>query len=253
MPNMDVVDRIALDRSSKFTFSCNKGISCWNLCCRDVDILLTPYDVLEMRTALGQSSEEFLQKNTKVIIDPKTAIPMVQIMLNPSDRLCVFSREEGCSIYQNRPLLCRTYPIGMAALRKKDEANPEDEFFFFIREKFCKGFSQGKEFTVGEWLKDQRADYLLEKNTEWLEFILRRNVMGVAPFNEKEASLYFMSVYDLDKFRKFVFDTRFLGIFEVSEERIELIKRSDEELLKFGIDYLFFMFRIKRTLVPKGK
>ncbi|HEM55622.1 MAG: zinc/iron-chelating domain-containing protein, partial [Fervidicoccus fontis] len=53
MPNMDVVERVALDRSSKFTFSCNKDLSCWNLCCRDVDILLTPYDVLEMRTALG--------------------------------------------------------------------------------------------------------------------------------------------------------------------------------------------------------
>jgi hypothetical protein len=251
MPNMDAVDKVALDRSSKFTFSCNKGISCWNLCCRDVDILLTPYDVLEMRTALRQSSGEFLEKNTKVVIDPKTAIPMVQIMLKPDGRLCVFSSDEGCGIYKNRPLLCRTYPIGMAALRKKDDANPEDEFFFFIREKFCKGFSQNKEFTVGEWLKDQGADGLIEKNKDWLELILRRNVMGVEPFNEKEASLYFMALYDLDKFRKFVFDTKLLEFFDLSDERISFMKESDEELLKFGIDYLFFMFKIKKGLEPK--
>ncbi len=251
MPNMDAVDKVALDRSSKFTFSCNKGISCWNLCCRDVDILLTPYDVLEMRTALGQSSGEFLEKNTKVIIDPKTAIPMVQIMLKPDERLCVFSSHEGCGIYKNRPLLCRTYPIGMAALRKKGEANPEDEFFFFIREKFCKGFSQNQEFTVGEWLKDQGADDLIDKNKDWLEFILRRNVMGVEPFNEKEASLYFMALYDLDKFRKFVFDTKLLEYFDLSDERISAMKESDEELLKFGIDYLFFMFKIRKGLEPK--
>ncbi|PMP84557.1 MAG: zinc/iron-chelating domain-containing protein, partial [Thermodesulfobium narugense] len=194
---------------------------------------------------------EFLQNNTKVIIDPKTKIPMVQIMLKPNERVCVFSKEEGCGIYQNRPLLCRTYPIGIAALRKKDDPNPEDEFFFFIREKFCKGFSQGKEFTVGDWLQDQKADYLLEKNKDWLEFVLRRNVMGVEPFNEKEASLYFMAIYDLDKFRKFVFDTKFLDIFEISKVRIETMKKNDEELLKFGMDYLFFMFRIKKTLEPK--
>ena len=45
-------------------FSCHKGISCWNACCSNIDISLTPYDVLRMKRHLGITSTEFLRDYT---------------------------------------------------------------------------------------------------------------------------------------------------------------------------------------------
>ena len=38
-----------LSPESKFRFSCHKGLSCFTQCCGDVNIFLTPYDVLRLK------------------------------------------------------------------------------------------------------------------------------------------------------------------------------------------------------------
>ena len=53
-----------LKPDSRFKFSCQPGVTCFNQCCRDVNILLTPYDVLRLKNRLGISSGEFLKKYT---------------------------------------------------------------------------------------------------------------------------------------------------------------------------------------------
>jgi len=35
-----------LTRDDTFTFACHPGVSCFNQCCRDVNIFLTPYDII---------------------------------------------------------------------------------------------------------------------------------------------------------------------------------------------------------------
>ena len=47
-----------------FSFRCDRGISCFTQCCRDVTIALTPYDVLRLKTSLGIPSDEFLDNYT---------------------------------------------------------------------------------------------------------------------------------------------------------------------------------------------
>jgi hypothetical protein len=49
-----------------------------------------------------------------------------------------------------------------------------------------------------------------------------------------------MALYNVDKFRDFVFKSSFLDRFELDPARIERIKRDDEELLKFGIAWRKF-------------
>jgi hypothetical protein len=63
--------------------------------------------------------------------------------------------------------------------------------------------------------------------------------------------MVFMALYNIDKFRDFVFRSSFLNRFEVEPARIEKIKRSDLELLKFGFDWIKFglfgqkLFKVK--------
>jgi hypothetical protein len=52
--------------------------------------------------------------------------------------------------------------------------------------------------------------------------------------------MFFMACYSLDRFREFVFGTRFLSLFVVSEERQEEMRRSDEALLRFAYTWLAY-------------
>jgi hypothetical protein len=70
---------------------------------------------------------------------------------------------------------------------------------------------------------------------------------------DAQLAMYHMSLYDLDRFRSFVFDTRFLELFEVYEARIEALASDDEELLDFAIEWLSFsLFHEKRMKLRKG-
>ena len=52
--------------------------------------------------------------------------------------------------------------------------------------------------------------------------------------------MIFMATYNLDAFRKFVFESSFLERFQLETGRVEAIKESDEELLRLGYDWLAF-------------
>jgi len=53
-----------LGPTDSFEFSCHPGVKCFNKCCSDVNIVLTPYDVLRMKNRLGITSTEFLDTYT---------------------------------------------------------------------------------------------------------------------------------------------------------------------------------------------
>jgi uncharacterized protein len=49
-----------------------------------------------------------------------------------------------------------------------------------------------------------------------------------------------MACYNLDQFRRFVFESTFLQRFEVPEETIKRMKTDDGELLKLSLSWLKF-------------
>ena len=53
-----------LGPDDKFRFACHPGVSCFNRCCHDVNIFLTPYDLLRLKNRLHMSSEEFIAEHT---------------------------------------------------------------------------------------------------------------------------------------------------------------------------------------------
>src|SRR4030065_2245921 len=52
------------DGSKEIRFQRRKGIACWNACCSNIDISLTPYDILRLKDRFEMGSGEFLQKYT---------------------------------------------------------------------------------------------------------------------------------------------------------------------------------------------
>ena len=49
---MAKVEPVRLDPESQFKFKCHPGIECFTQCCRDINIILTPYDIIRLKNKL---------------------------------------------------------------------------------------------------------------------------------------------------------------------------------------------------------
>jgi len=252
LPSMKDVESTKLSLKSGFKFKCYKGIKCFTKCCSNINILLTPYDIVRMKKRLGMPSEEFLEKYTHMEIDDKSKQPLVRLkMLGDNEKKCPFVTPEGCTIYTDRPANCRYYPIGQGTLRKgTDEGPVNEEFYFFIREPHCLGYQEDKEWTIESWRIDQGVDMYDEMNKEWKEIQLRRNPLLKELDSNKQAQIYTAS-YDMDRFRRYVFESRFLEVFDIDSEEIERIKIDEAALMKFGFKYIKFLLMLEDALKVK--
>jgi Fe-S-cluster containining protein len=238
-------DSVRMNLDSRFCFHCGPERECFNRCCADVTILLSPYDVLRLKKSLAIDSSEFLEKYTLTMRSRDRQVPVVLLRMGETDRKCPFVGESGCTVYNNRPWPCRMYPLGMAEPKGPNAA--ANRFYFLVEEELCQGRRDGKERTVRSWIDDQQIDTYDQMQGQFLELMSHPGWEATEPMSQEKLDMYFMALYDLDRFRRFVFDTRFLEIFDVDETRVEAIADDDEELLEFAIDWLAFsLFREKR-------
>jgi Fe-S-cluster containining protein len=206
-----------------------------------------------MKKRLGISSEDFLKKYTYVHIDEKSSHPHAVLkMMDDNEGKCPFVTDGGCSIYDDRPANCRYYPIGQGLMRKGSEKGTvNEEFYFFIKDPNCLGHQEDKEWTVEAWRIDQGADIYDEMNREWKEIQLRRDALGQPKLDPKKQPLIYMASYDLDRFRRFIFESRFFDSFDIDKEEVEKIKTDEIALMKFGFKYLKYILMLEETLKVK--
>ncbi|MEW6161832.1 MAG: YkgJ family cysteine cluster protein [Nitrospirota bacterium] len=235
--------RLSLD--DKFRFSCHKGLSCFNTCCCDVNIFLTPYDVLRMRRATGLSSGEFLNRYT-IPLSGDEGLPLVVLkMIENENKSCPFVTIDGCSIYQDRPWSCRMYPIFPSSSKEEE---------FWIEEKpLCLGFEEEKQWTIGEWKKNQGIDIYDKMNESYKEVTFHDYFQSGNKLDPGRTKMLYMACYNLNEFKRFIFETRFFDIYDVEKEVIEKIKEDEEELLSFGYRWIRFNLFWEDTLKPKDK
>ena len=225
---------------SKFTFACQKGMKCYTHCCSDLNIILTPYDILRMKNRLGLTCDQFLAVYTKPEMLVRTKLPVVRMqMLDDEQKSCPFVTPEGCAIYEDRPLSCRYYPLGMASFREQEIQPFGEDFYVMVREAHCLGFESDKEWTVKEWRKDQGVEPYDEINKGWMEFMLRKKSFGFqAELSEQSRAMFFMVSSNVDRLKRFIFESSFLDKYDVTKETLEQIQTDEIALLKFGFDWL---------------
>jgi hypothetical protein len=220
-----------MDPEHRFLFKCGPGVACFTQCCQDITIVLTPYDVIRLKTALGLSSDEFLDKYTLIMPKKGRLIPLVVLKMNDKDKRCPFVSPEGCVVYEDRPWACRMYPLDM---------NDDGTFRLITDASRCLGLQEKESWRIGEWLVEQGVVPYDEMNTLLSSLTVPLQAQDLDVDNPEIHKMVFMALYNLDKFREFVFKSTFLDRFEVDASRIEKIKRDDVELLKFGIDWIKF-------------
>lgn len=237
-----------LGKSDKFKFACHSGVSCFNECCGDVNIFLTPYDVLRLKNSLGITSQEFLDKYTILPIDQNQKLPVVLLKMQDNEKkTCHFVTEEGCSVYPDRPWACRMYPLGLAS-PGETASNLNSDFYFLLHESVCKGFEEKKEWTVDEWMENQGIDNF-DKFGEMYKDLYTHPYLDKAPqLTPQKIDMFFLACYNLDKFRDFIFASTFLQKFDIDGEILTKIKDDDMELLKFGFNWLRFALFGEQTM-----
>jgi Fe-S-cluster containining protein len=240
-----------LDCDAKFNFRCDPGMDCFNSCCSDVAILLSPYDVLRLKNALRMDSTEFLEKYTLTMRSKEKGVPALFLRMDPETRKCPFVTESGCQVYAHRPWPCRMYPLGMA--EPKSAQPVPGRFYFLVQEQLCHGHGAGHDRSVREWIDQQGVEAFDQMQSKFLELLSHPGWEKPELLTQEKLAMYFMALYDLDRFRKFVLETRFLELFDVEETRIEAIAEDDEELLEFAIDWLAYsLFYEKRMRLRKS-
>ncbi len=233
------IEPVELTSKSEFQFDCFKGISCFNECCRSIDITLTPYDIVQLKNYFQMESKEFVGRYTTPFAMDHHDLPGLKLNTKPGTTECVFLSEEGCTVYADRPAACRYYALGNMGVRKKDSAIVED-IFFVVKEDHCRGHEQSKKQTVDEYRHNQGVDKYDDMNSRWREIVLRKRSSGptVGRPTDRSMQLFDMCSYDLDSFREFIQTESFQDVFDLSEDEMHHLTSDEEMLLDFAMRYL---------------
>ena len=201
-----------LDGSNTIRFRCHRDVACWNACCSNIDISLTPYDILRLKRRLDLTSTEFLERYTVPYEMEKEGIAGVKLRPVEGGTACRFMAPEGCSVYADRPTACRYYPVALLSMRKQGEATDRDAYAM-VKEPHCLGHQEPRDLTIDAYRAEQGLPEYDELARGWRQLILKKKSSGptVGKPSKRSLQLFFLACYDVDRFRAFVGERRIRG------------------------------------------
>jgi Fe-S-cluster containining protein len=224
--------------SETFTFSCHAEVPCFNDCCRQIDVVLTPYDVLRLKKRLKMDSAAFLERYVIVEWEEGMRFPHCFLtMVDDGRASCVFVKDDGCSVYEDRPTVCRAYPAGRGTSRRVDGTVTEQ--FVLVREPHCKGFTFGPKQTVPEYLEAQGLTEYNRFNDQLLQLLQHPKVRAGFRPTRAQMQQFILALYNVDMFRRELLAGRVKMKQPLSPlESRSVISGDDKALLLLGVRWL---------------
>ncbi|RLE40102.1 hypothetical protein DRJ16_07475 [Candidatus Woesearchaeota archaeon] len=136
-------------------------------CCRDYDVLLTPFDLERISNYLGIDKKDFFINYC--------TIDGVCLKLAKTDNGCVFQDREGkCKIYEAKPIACDIFPFGYISENR-------------VEVRVCHGLFAGRSRMVGELLEEfdvlDKLDIKLYFNYKGEKYLENYTKYGLFPPN----------------------------------------------------------------------
>lgn len=141
-----------LIRSSPYSYQCG---ACGR-CCRDKLIQVNPYEIARLAAKLGISTTAFIEQHLDGVY-----------LRRREDGTCTFLNEQGCSVHDARPLVCRLYPLG----RNVSEAG-EESFRHLAPHPQTMG-TYGEQAAVQDWISAQGAQPFIDAVDAYLDLFYR--------------------------------------------------------------------------------
>lgn len=152
-----------LGAKDSFTFSCERC----TVCCRDREnspIILSPYDAYRIEQRLQMQPSEWVEKYSTKILGSESELPLLLLKYRPDEEggnKCPFVERDGCSIYDDRPTVCRLYPLGRIVDRDLKS------YFFKIKTASHCSPNNKKRQTLEDWLAKVEAEPYLDWNDKF--------------------------------------------------------------------------------------
>ena len=240
---LDTLPGRRLAETETFTFDCFPGIACFNRCCRNLNLFLYPFDVVRLKNRLALSSDQFIDRHVSVVLRPASFFPDVLLrMQDGNNGFCPFGTPDGCRVYTDRPDTCRKFPME-EGVRYQGDPKKTERIYFFRPPDFCQGPREARTRTPAGWAHEPE-DVLYDKLTlEWaqLKALFQNDPWGREGPEGPKAKMAFMAVYNIDRFRVFVFSSSFLKRYKVKTALIKQMETEDLDLLRFGFDWVKFL------------
>ncbi len=242
-----------LDGNAVIRFRCHKGIDCFNACCKNIDIMLTPYDIIRLKQRLGITSTEFLRLYTEPFEFGKDSVAGVKYKPKEGTSECQFVTDEGCSVYEDRPTACRYYPVGLLSTRRQDE-NFDRASYALVKEDHCHGHFEDRRLTIDEYRKEQGLEEYDEKGRLWRQQILKVKSAGpyIGRMSMTSRRFFFMASYDVDRFREFIKSEGFSTTYDIDQATMDRLLADDFALMEFG-DRLIRQIMYAENTIPMKK
>jgi Fe-S-cluster containining protein len=241
-----------LGPDDEFCFGCHAKLGCFNRCCADVNILLTPLDVLRLARRRNTSTSDFLEQHTLLPVTKDLHLPLVVLRMGDDpDKRCPFVGPQGCTVYEDRPWACRMFPLGEALPPARAGVQPKP-IYFLQTLGFCQGPDQPERWTTATWRESQGVIVQEELEQGYRELVSHPWFIGGRQLDPKRMEMFHMACYDLDKFRRFVFESSFLRRFELPDDLVEQMRESDHALLKFAFTWLRYALFAEPTMKVRG-
>jgi Fe-S-cluster containining protein len=146
-------DSPRLGRDSPFAYTCNRCMSC----CHGAHIALDPYEIARLARNRHLTTTEFIARFLT-----KGGI----VLRNREDTSCVLLGADGCTVYDDRPQICRTYPLNR--LRGSDR----ESFSQYLQLPASTGI-YGKDATVADFLKQNDVNDFYAAKDRYFDMALR--------------------------------------------------------------------------------
>ncbi len=245
-----------LAEGEQFFFRCYPGISCFNRCCRNLNLFLYPYDIIRLRKSLGITSGEFIETYTDLVYREDSHFPSVLLrMASNEERTCPFLTDAGCRVYPDRPQTCRAFPVEHG-IYYDAESGKSRLLHYFRPPDFCQGRFEDTAWTKDSWAADQKAEFYNQMTVEWAELVRLFHADpwgGEGPAGSR-GKMAFMATYNIDAFREFVLGSSFLKRYKVKADARIRLKSDDVALLRLGMAWVkLFLFGIADPLISSGR
>ncbi len=226
-----------LSKCKTFTFACHPGVGCFTECCRELDLALTPYDVIRLKLALSLSSNEFLDRYAVIEQEEDDPFPYVYLGMKDDGRgSCPFVSASGCTVYSGRPGACRMYPLGRAA--HQGPKGEKKEYYVLVEEPHCRGLLEPRENSTTTWIEEQGLLPYNEANDEVMEILQHEGIKNGLKLYGEQRDQFLLALYDPDRFRAHIL-ARGPDVRMFSTKTIEEIAGASEtDLLSLGIEWL---------------
>lgn len=201
-----------------------------------LELSLTPYDVLRLRKGTGLNSGQLLENY--IIAEHCSGDPFPRFYLTMVDdgrASCVFVDKSGCTVYNDRPGACRTYPLGRAAVSGTESSIKEH--YVLLREAHCLGFAENQIQDIAGYSKDQGLEPYNRFNDKVASILQHETIRKGFDPSKRLADLYTLALYNIDTFREKIFSDTISSVHLTASEKKVL--EEDEQLLGFAIEWFY--------------